>query len=456
VSSRGEKIVVVGGNAAGLTAASRARRLDPRLEITVLERAPHAAYSTCGIPYFLAGDVDQESLVRMTPADFQRERQIEVLTSVRVDEVAPSRRRILATRTDTGEAFEARFDRLLLATGVVPNVPEIPGTDLPGVHTLVGLTDALRLAPELEGAAQAGIVGAGYVGLEMAEALIRLGKKVTLFEGRDRVLPGLDADMARIVEYELRRNGVRVHTHQKVTALAGDGDRVRSIHTGRSLGSTPVDVVLLDTGVRPNVELARSAGVRTGEGGGIVVDPWMETNLPGIFAAGNCTEAFSRLHARAVPGYLGTVAAKQGRVAGENLAGRRTQYAGSVGTIILKAFDLAIGKTGLSSDEAQSERIPFTSARIEALDRAAYFPGAGKIWLKVLAATDNHRLLGLQGVGYGDVARRLDVAATALTSGMTLEELANLDLTYTPPFGSLWDPLHRAAQAALRNLSSPG
>lgn len=455
MSSRGEKIVVIGGNAAGLTAASRARRLDPRLEITVLEKTPQAAYSTCGIPYFLAGDVSEESLIHMTRADLQRERRIEVLTSVRVEEVLPARRRVSATRIDTGEPLEVRFDRLLFATGVVPKIPEIPGTDLPGVFTVLNLADALKLKPALEAAGRIGIVGAGYVGLEMAETASRLGKKVVLFEAADRVPPALDPDMARIVEYELRRNGVAVHTHQKVTALVGDSGGVRSIRTGQSLGTIPVDLVLLDTGVSPNVALARAAGVRIGELGGIVVDPWLETNLPGIFASGNCAEAFSRLDGRPVTQYLGTVAAQQGRVAGENLAGRRSRYAGSVGTIILKAFDLAIGKTGLGTGEAEIERIPVASARIEAMDRTAYYPGARKIWLKLVAAADTHRLVGLQGVGYGDIARRVDVAATALTAGMTLEELASLDLAYSPPFGSLWDPLHVAAQAVLRNLSNP-
>lgn len=455
MSSRGEKIVVIGGNAAGLTAASRARRLDPRLEITVLEKTPQAAYSTCGIPYFLAGDVSEESLIHMTPGDLHRERQIEVLTSVRVDEVLPARRRVSATRVDTGEPLELRFDRLLFATGVVPKIPEIPGTDLPGVFTVLNLPDALKLKPALEGASRIGIVGAGYVGLEMAETASRLGKKVVLLEAADQVLPALDPDMARIVEYELRRNGVAVHTHQKVTALVGDADGVGSIRTGQTLGTIPVDLVLLDTGVSPNAGLAQAAGIRIGELGGIVVDPWLETNLPGIFAAGNCTEAFSRLHGRPVTRYLGTVAAQQGRVAGENLAGRRSRHAGGVGTIILKAFDLAIGMTGLSTMEAETERIQVASARIEAMDRTAYYPGARKIWLKLVAAADTHRVLGLQGVGYGDIARRLDVAATALTSGMTLEELASLDLAYSPPFGSLWDPLHVAAQAVLRNLSNP-
>jgi NADPH-dependent 2,4-dienoyl-CoA reductase/sulfur reductase-like enzyme len=448
----GDTIVVVGGNAAGLTAASRARRLDPRLRITVLERTPSAAYSTCGIPYFLAGDVPHESLISMTPAAFLRERDIEVATSVEVDSLLPSRRVVVGHRTDTGESLTFRFDRLLLATGAKAAVPDIPGTDLPGVFSILNLEDALRSRPRLDAARRVGIVGAGYVGVEMAEALRRMGKEVTLYEQRRGVLSALDPDMSRIVEYELERHGVSVRTGARVTSLVGGNNGVEGVRTGGSLGVCPADAVLLDTGVEPNSSLALPAGIHLGASGGIAVDAYMETNLPGIFAAGNCVETVSLLRGRPAPEHLGTVAAKQGRVAGENLAGRRTRYQGSVGTTILRAFDLGIGKTGLNAEEAASEQIPHVSARIEALDRAGYFPGARKIWIKLLASRDTGRVLGVQAVGYGDVARRLDVAATAITAGLSTDQLAHLDLAYTPPFGSLWDPLHVAAQAVLRKL----
>jgi NADPH-dependent 2,4-dienoyl-CoA reductase/sulfur reductase-like enzyme len=258
--------------------------------------------------------------------------------------------------------------------------------------------------------------------------------------------------MSRIVEYELERHGVSVRTGARVTSLVGGNNGVEGVRTGGSLGVCPADAVLLDTGVEPNSSLALPAGIHLGASGGIAVDAYMETNLPGIFAAGNCVETVSLLRGRPAPEHLGTVAAKQGRVAGENLAGRRTRYQGSVGTTILRAFDLGIGKTGLNAEEAASEQIPHVSARIEALDRAGYFPGARKIWIKLLASCDTGRVLGVQAVGYGDVARRLDVAATAITAGLSTDQLAHLDLAYTPPFGSLWDPLHVAAQAVLRKL----
>jgi NADPH-dependent 2,4-dienoyl-CoA reductase/sulfur reductase-like enzyme len=310
----------------------------------------------------------------------------------------------------------------------------------------------LRLQRRLDTFPKLAIVGGGYVGLEMAESLRRAGKRVTIFERQDQVMPSLDPDMARIVEYELKRNGVGLRTHSPVEALVGENGRVTGLKAGGTLGVEPADAVLLDTGVEPNTGVAGSAGIRLGATGAIAVSKHMETNVPEVYAAGNCSEAFCMLRRRPVSHYIGTVAAKQGRVAGENLAGRRARFTGTVGTTILRVFDMAVGRTGFSSKEASDERIPVVTARIEAYDRAAYDPGARKIWLKLLAAGESGRVLGLQAVGYGDVARRIDVAATAIMSRMTVEELSQLDLSYAPPYGSLWDPLIVAAQSVLRKL----
>jgi NADPH-dependent 2,4-dienoyl-CoA reductase/sulfur reductase-like enzyme len=447
-------IVVIGGNAAGLTAASRARRLDPRLEITVLEKSPHISYSTCGIPYYLAGDVSTDQLVSFTPARLKTERNIEARTNVQVEEVLPSRRRVLGRRTDTGESVSIQYDRLLIATGVHAHIPDIPGTDLGNVFSMTTLEDALRFRPALEDFRKLSIVGAGYVGLEMAESLRRMGKEVTIFERRNQVMPSMDPDMAEIVEYELRRHGVGVRTSSPVEALVGSNDRVTGLKAKGLLGFEAADSVLLDAGVRPNTGLSQTAGVRTGATGAIAVSEYLETNVPGIFAAGNCAEAFCLLRRRPILHHIGTVAAKQGRVAGENLAGRRSKFAGTVGTTILKVFDLAVGRTGLSLAEATSERISTASARIEALDRAAYYPGAKKVWVKLIVDRESRRVIGAQSAGYGDVTRPIDVAATAIMSSMTVDDLSQLDLAYSPPFGSLWNPLIVASQAVLRELQN--
>lgn len=447
------KILIIGGNAAGLTAATRARRIDPRLEITILEKGPDIAYSTCGIPYFLAKTVRSDDLISYTPESFEKERGITVHNHTRADEIIPARKRVLCTRTDTGERGEFPYDRLLVATGVRPKVPDIPGTNLENVFTLTNLQDALRINEAIGRADRVAILGAGYVGLEMAEALHGLGKKIHLYEREAHVLPGLDPDMAQIIEYELQRFGVQISTRARVLALTGAANKLTGIKAASGLGIAPADMALLDTGVAPNVELALAAGIQTGVSGAISVNSYMETNVPGIFAAGNCAETFCAIRRRPVLNYIGTVAAKQGRVAGENMAAGRAKFLGAIGTTVLKVFDLAVARTGLCSEDAAGDSMPVVSARIEAMDRAAYYPTARKLWVKLIAERESRKLVGAQVVGYGDASKRIDVAATAIMAGLRVDELSQLDLAYSPPYGNLWDPLLIAAQAVLRNMA---
>ena len=448
-----EKILIVGGNAAGLTAASRAKRLDPRLNVTVLEKGPHISYSTCGIPYYLAGMVSSDDLVSYTPESFEKERGIKVYSHTRVDEISSSRKRVIATRTDTGERAEFPYERLLIATGVKPKLPEIPGTDLKNVFTITDLQDAIRFNEALQNTTRVAIIGAGYVGLEMAECLQAVGKTVHVYERELHVLPGVDSDMAQIIEYELQRFGIRLSVGVNVLALVGTDGRVVGVKAASGLGIDPAGMVLLDIGVVPNVDLARDAGIQIGSTGAISVNAYMETNVPAIFAAGNCAETFCAIRQRPVLHNIGTVAAKQGRVAGDNMAARRTKFLGAIGTTVLKVFDLAVARTGLSSEDAAAESIPVVSARIEALDRAAYYPAARKIWVKLIAERENRKLIGAQVVGYGDASKRIDVACTAITSGLRVDELAQLDLAYSPPYANLWDPILIAAQAVLRKVA---
>ena len=445
-----EKIVVIGGNAAGLSAASRAKRIDPRLRITVLEKLPEIAYSTCGLPYLLAKIVSADQLISYSPQTFEGERGIKVHNLVDVNAIVPARKRVEATSVETGEKLEFGFDRLLIATGVKARIPDIPGTSLKNVFSVISLQDALRIQEPLAAARRVVVIGAGYAGLEFAESLRALGKSVTVFERESHVMPSIDPDMAQIVDFELRRFGVEVFTTANVLAIVGSDGRVTGVKSATGLGVTPADLVLLDTGVQPNTELVRDTGIQVGLTGGIAVDDYMETNIPGIFAAGNCAETFCALRRRPVLSAIGTVAAKQGRVAGENLAGRRAKFRGSFGTTILKVFDLGVARTGLSSREAAAEKIRFAAARIEADDRTSYYPGARKVWIKLIVDRESRKLIGAQAVGYGDVSKRIDVAATAISGGMTIDDVAQLDLAYSPPYGSLWDPLLVAAQAVLR------
>jgi len=445
-----EKIVVIGGNAAGLSAASRAKRIDPRLLITVLEKFPEIAYSTCGLPYLLAKIVSADQLISYSPQTFEGERGIKVRNLVEVSAIVPARKRVEATSVETGEKLEFGFDRLLIATGVKARIPEIPGTNLKNVFSVISLQDALGIQEPLAAARRVAVIGAGYAGLEFAESLRALGKSVTMFERESHVMPSIDPDMAQIIDFELRRFGVEVFTTANVLAIVGSDGRVNGVKSATGLGVTPADLVLLDTGVQPNTELVRDTGIQVGLTGGIAVDDYMETNIPGIFAAGNCAETFCAIRRRPVLSAIGTVAAKQGRVAGENLAGRRAKFRGSFGTTILKVFELGVARTGLSSREAAAEKIRFAAARIEADDRTSYYPGARKVWIKLIVDRESRKLIGAQAAGYGDVSKRIDVAATAISGGMTIDDVAQLDLAYSPPYGSLWDPLLVAAQAVLR------
>ncbi len=447
-----EKIVIIGGNAAGLTAASRAKRIDPRLRITVLEKGPHISYSTCGIPYFLAREVSAPDLVSYTPESFEKERGIHVRHNTRIDVIEPGRKRLTGVRTDTGEPVEFTYDRLLIATGVKPKLPDIPGTDLKNVLTVLNLQDAIRADEALAPVNKVSIIGAGYAGLELAECLHRRGKQIHLFERQTQVLSSVDRDMAQIIEYELQRFGVKVSVGAKVLALTGHDGRVNGVKAAGGIGIEPSEMVLLDTGVEPLVDLAREAGIQIGLTGAVSVNNSMETSVPAIYAAGNCAESYCMIRKRPVSSYIGTVAAKQGRIAGENLAARRTVFLGAIGTTVLKVFDLAVARTGLSEREARQEGMPAVSARIEALDRAAYYPNTRKLWVKLVAERDSRKLIGAQVVGYGDAARRIDVTAAAITAGMRVDELAQLDLAYSPPYGNLWDPLLIAGQALMRKM----
>jgi len=450
-----EKLVIIGGNAAGLTAAARAKRIDPRLDITVLEKLPHISYSTCGIPYFLSNLVKQESLVSYSPESFEKERGIKVKTQVRVDSIIPSRRRVEGTRVDTNEKVSFSFDRLLIATGVKPSLPDVPGTSLQNVFTMVNIGDALRIREPLGAAQNVVIVGAGYVGLELAECFRSIGKTVQVFEKDSQVLGSVDPDMAQIIEYELRRFGVGVSVNSKVLALTSSGGndgRVSGVKTASGLGVTPADLVLLDTGVEPNKDLTADTDIRIGMAGGIAVNSSMETTVPSVYAAGNCAETWCPIRRRPVLNFIGTVAAKQGRIAGENMAARRSKYFGAIGTTVLKVFDLNVARTGLTLHDAAIERMNVVSARIEAEDRTSYYPGSRKLWVKLIVERDGRKLVGAQAVGYGDASKRIDVAATAITAGMRIDELAQLDLAYSPPYSSLWDAVLVAAQGVIRKL----
>jgi NADPH-dependent 2,4-dienoyl-CoA reductase/sulfur reductase-like enzyme len=450
-----ERIVVVGGNAAGMTAASRAKRLDPSLSVTILEAGPRIAYSICGLPFALSGLVKEiDDLVLFTPETLRNERGIDARLHDEVVEVLPWRRSVAVESRLTGERETLPYDKLLLATGYRPLAPDVEGMELGGVFTASRLEDGESILEAIgSGARRATILGGGYVGLEVAEALVERGLDVTVVERSSQVLPSLDPDMARLVEDELTRRGVTVLTGRVPRRISGSGSgRVEAVELLTGSLRIPSDLVFVDVGVAPRVELAKKAGIELGPTGAIQVSEHLETNVPGIYAAGNCAETIDLASGRPRFIPLGTVAAKQGRVAGENLAGRRSRFPGALGTSIVSVFELTAASTGMSEREAGSLGFRCAVVVIEGKFRAAYFGGGGKASVKVVAERESGRLLGAQIVGSAEGAIRIDVLAAAIAARMSVFEAAQLDLAYAPRVGALWNPILVAMNQLAREV----
>lgn len=449
-----DRILVVGGNAAGMTAASRAKRLDPSLSVAILEAGPRIAYSICGLPFAVAGLTGFGDLELFTPETLKNERGIDAWVNREAIDIEPSRRRVIALNRATGERESHSYDKLLLATGYRPLSPEIEGTALRGVFTASRLEDGEAILSWIASARRAVILGGGYVGLELAEALVERGLAVTVVERSESLLPSLDGDMARLVEGELERKGAQVLTRRIARRISGTSEgRVEAVELETGGLRLPADMVFADVGVAPRVDLAGRAGIRLGPSGAIAVSDRLETSASSVYAAGNCTECTHLVTGRAMSIPLGTVAAKQGRIAGENLAGRRSRFSGALGTSIVRVFGVTAASTGLSFLAAEREGFRASAASIEGRFQADYFgSGGAPARVKVVAERGSGRLLGAQIVGSAEGASRIDVLAAAITARMTVGDAAQLDLAYSPPSGALWSPILIALNALAREL----
>lgn len=448
-----ERIVVIGGNAAGMTAASRAKRLRPDLEIAILESSHFISYSICGLPYYVSDVVARhEDLITFSPERLKAERGIEARTRVWAEEVRPGKRTVACREMDADREFEVSYDRLVIATGYVPRSPNIEGMNLDGVLSVSRLEDGIRIRHEVEkkGHKRIAIIGAGYIGLMMAHGLRSLGLEVLLVEKNRHVFSQVDEDMAELIEEELRRNGVRLVLGTPVRRLLGTGGVLEAVEIARE--KTPVDLALVDVGILPNTELAERSGIPLGVSGAVQVDERGHTAVSSVYAAGNCAETVHLVSGSPLFSGLGTTAAKQGRVVGENLVGLRSTFRGTLETSIEKVFDLAVARTGLTQREALKAGFDADEVRISGHSRAGYYPESRKVWVKLIFERRTGRLLGGQVVGDESAGKRIDVLVAALTARMSLHDLAQLDLAYAPPFGTLWDPFQVAANVALRKL----
>jgi NADPH-dependent 2,4-dienoyl-CoA reductase/sulfur reductase-like enzyme len=438
------RLVVIGGVAAGTSAAAKAKRTEPELEVVLLERGANVSYGACGLPYYVAGIIPHaEDLIARTPVEF-RQSGIEVRTGHEVLEVKPAKRSVLVTDLNRGAQYELAYDSLVIATGARAVTPDVAGRDLDNVITLRTLSDGVALKRTLthQRPQSVVIVGGGYIGLEMAEAFRALTLPVTLIEMADRLMTNLDAEMSQLVFEEVVRAGVDVHLNDPLVAFEGSG-RLESVTT--TSAHIPADLALVSVGVRPNVGLASRAGLTLGTGGAIAVDGHMRTNMDGIYAAGDCTDTRHLVTGQRTYMPLGTTANKQGRVAGANVAGMECTFEGVVGTAVAKVFGLEVARTGLTEKEAQAHGFDVYSQHIKTKDRARYFPGAERLDVKLVMDRSSRRLLGAQLVGGGGAAKRIDVLAAALYARMSVDDLTHLDYSYAPPYASVWDATLRAA-----------
>ncbi|MBQ0852739.1 FAD-dependent oxidoreductase [Streptomyces sp. BH-SS-21] len=448
-----ERLVVVGGDAAGMSAASQARRLKgpDALEIIAFERGHFSSYSACGIPYWVGGEVDErDKLIARSPEE-HRERGIDLRMRTEVTELDVDGGRVRSRDLDSGAETWTSYDKLVIATGARPVRPPLPGIDAPGVHGVQTLDDGQALIDTLsrtEGR-RAVVIGAGYIGVEMAEALINRGYEVTVVNRGKEPMATLDPDMGRLVHEAMEGMGITMVNDAEVTKiLTGDDGRVRAVATED--GEYAADVVVLGIGVRPETTLAEAAGLPLGDHKGLLTDLAMRVRgHESIWAGGDCVEVLDLVSGSERHIALGTHANKHGQVIGSNVGGGYATFPGVVGTAVSKVCDLEIARTGLREKDAHRAGLRFEAVTIESTNSAGYYPKADLMTVKMLAELRTGRLLGVQIVGREGAAKRVDIAAVALTAGMTVEQMTALDLGYAPPFSPVWDPILVAARKAV-------
>ncbi|MGP4085011.1 FAD-dependent oxidoreductase [Streptomyces sp. KR55] len=451
-SNGAERLVVIGGDATGMSAASQARRLKgpDELEIVAFERGHFTSYSACGIPYWVGGEVsDRDELIARTPQE-HRSRGIDLRLRTEVTEIDVEGGRVRARDVDSGAESWTAYDKLVIATGARPIRPDLPGIDALGVHGVQTLDDGQDLLDTLTGTRgrRAVVVGAGYIGVEMAEALINRGFQVTVVNRGREPMSTLDPDMGRLVHQAMEGMGITMVNDAEVTKLhMGEDGRVRAVATADA--EYPADVVVLGIGVRPETALAKAAELPLGEHGGLLTDLAMRVRgHENIWAGGDCVEVLDLVSGRERHIALGTHANKHGQIIGANVGGGYATFPGVVGTAVSKVCDLEIARTGLREKDARRAGLQFETVTIESTSRAGYYPSASPMTVKMLAERRTGRLLGVQIVGREGAGKRVDIAAVALTAGMTVEQMTALDLGYAPPFSPVWDPVLVAARKA--------
>ena len=450
----GERLIVIGGTAAGLSAASKAKRLDPSMEITVFERSGYISYGACGLPYYIGGLIsDPEDLVSLSVEQVTNERHIPTFIHHEVVEVNRENKQVKVRNLDNGNLDTYPYDKLVIATGAVPVRSKIKGGDAKGVYYLRTVEDGIQIkrAALHADTTVVSIIGGGFIGLELAEELSNAGLSVHLFEMQSRLLSFLSESISQKVEAELQQHKIHVHLSTQVQEIISTNGKVCGILDSENY-HVQTDIVIVCTGVRPSTELAIQAGLKLGAKGAIAVNEEMQTSDPSIWAAGDCVEVLNRITGKMAYIPFGATANKQGRIAGSNIAGQHKTFPGVVGSMITKTFDLYIAATGLTEEQAVAEGYDIGTTIITKRDRASYYPGGAENHICFIFEKGIGRLLGAQAAGSETVSGRINVLATAITCKMTVEQISQLDLVYAPPVAPVYDPIIVAAEQALKKV----
>lgn len=449
-----KKILIIGGTAAGPAAAAKAKRTDPGLDITMFEQGEFISYGTCSMPFYVGGMIpDHRQIITFTPEEFEREKGCAVKTFHRVDEIHPGKRKIVVSDLKLNKKIEYGYDRLLIASGAHARVPDPAWLQAKNVFSIKHLQDSISLKHLIEEKRprKALIVGGGFIGMEMAEAFSKHGIDITILHKAALPMNTMETESQKIILDELRRHRVNFAGNSAVSAIQiKDGFATKVVTTG---GEYEADLILLALGFEPNTAIARSAGIRTGSSGGILTDPHMRTNIENIYAAGACAEIKNIVSNKHMYLPLGHIANKTGWIAGENMAGERSDFPGAVRTTAVKVFDLEVASVGLRSGEAESLGIHVITESVMAYSRSRSYPGAKPVFVKLVADRVSKRLIGADLLAEEGAAMRANILSVAIQNKMTVRDISRLDLLYSPPFSPVWDPVIVAANQCLKKLS---
>jgi NADPH-dependent 2,4-dienoyl-CoA reductase/sulfur reductase-like enzyme/peroxiredoxin family protein/rhodanese-related sulfurtransferase/TusA-related sulfurtransferase len=445
------KVVIIGGVAAGMSAAARLRRLDEQAQIVVFEKDEYVSFANCGLPYHIGGVIaHRQSLLVQTPESLKETLALDVRVFCEVVSIDSKGHTVRVQETRTGRTYDEPYDKLVLAPGAKSIRPPMPGLDHPAVFELRNIADMDRIVAKVQAGAKRAVVMGGYIGIEAAENLRERGLEVVLVEKMPQIMGPLDPEMAHYLQQQLELHGIQVTTGAGVTGFRDEAGKVAVVlETGIHIIT---DLVVLALGSTPNADLAKQAGLQLGSRGGIVVDDRMQTSDPDIYACGDAVETVDFVSGKPVYIPMAGPANRQGRLVADNLCGRDSRYRGSQGTSVLKAFDLTVATTGLNEKSLKRLNIPFRKIYVHPFGHASYYPGTAQMHLKLLFSPDGHRILGAQIVGYDGVDKRIDVLATAMRGGLGVWDLEHIELAYAPPYGSAKDPVNMAGFTACNLL----